>query len=70
MRITGYLTEHGVLGLVSTLFTFYRRSSSVFFLFPLLFCILCAFITWLASVCPGLGIFTGSFRSHTPKGLL
>lgn len=31
--------------------------------------ILC-FITWLASVRPGLvHFFTGSFRSHTPKGL-
>jgi hypothetical protein len=33
MRITGYLTAHGVLDLVSTLFTFYRRSCSLF-LYP------------------------------------
>lgn len=64
MRITGYLTAHGVLDLVSTLFTFYRRSSFVFlypssgFRFsPSVPHILC-FITWLASVRPGLVLFS------------
>jgi hypothetical protein len=75
MRITGYLTEHGVLGLVSTLFTIYRRSSSVFLYLPssdFPFC--CAYcmllsLGWHRSAL-GSGFFTGSFRSHTPKGLL
>lgn len=50
-----------------SLFTFYHRSSSVF-LFTLLLCILCAFITWLVSVSPlGLGCFHWFFSFSYPQ---
>lgn len=70
MRITGYPTEHGVLGLVSPCSHFIIGILlSSYLPFCSAYCVLLS-LGWYRSPPWAWGVFTGSFRSHTPKGLL
>lgn len=76
MRITGYLTEHGVLDLVSTLL-FHRRSCFTFFFvlftlfhFMLHLCLICLFLKERHRSARAWFFSLVLIRLHTPKGLL